>query len=616
MAVMGQDGLVARRWLGLIGLSLMALPALGAGDAPAQRTELAPSEISDIESSVSSGQAGSKGGLAGDEKRSVIENVKVDKSAQPSGDSQMDRGAEFRLNGIQVQGNTVMGKEHIVSIVQPYVGTMMTSAELKAITAKITQLFVDQGYATTKCIIPAQQVSNGVVVLKFVEGKLGQIQLSGAETYLYDVRLFLAQLHDLQGKVIHLPTLNNRLRLLSQLPATRVQPTLVQQAEGVTDLVLKLTDLEDNFSLSVNNSGSRFTGKNRISSSAVFNNVTGNSDVLTMALTTSLNNVKYLGSMSFNYQRPVGGSGGKLGVGYSNLYYRMDPAAVGFDQVRYEGGTHTLGLRYEQPLWLEDEASSQKSYSWSAGFERKTAQAKTIYNTSFDQPAGFAYVDSEDRLMVGDITLQTEQFTLLKGFKGRSFASVSLKHAFEGFFGSTTQEDIDRKLENIANNVEPITGPIGNVTGMNPNFWKLYVDVSRAQALPNSFTAQLDFHGEFTPSKKLPQAYQFADADGGASGYSLGVKLNRPIAENVSLGVSFKHAQAVSWYRDLDPGCNNSTGIATATSAGRNSCATNEMALNMDWRLGGLLANVNYRNNINASAQNQNKITFNLGSRW
>ena len=616
MAVMGQDGLVARRWLGLIGLSLMALPALGAGDAPAQRTELAPSEISDIESSVSSGQAGSKGGLAGDEKRSVIENVKVDKSAQPSGDSQMDRGAEFRLNGIQVQGNTVMGKEHIVSIVQPYVGTMMTSAELKAITAKITQLFVDQGYATTKCIIPAQQVSNGVVVLKVVEGKLGQIQLSGAETYLYDVRLFLAQLHDLQGKVIHLPTLNNRLRLLSQLPATRVQPTLVQQAEGVTDLVLKLTDLEDQFSLSVNNSGSRFTGKNRISSSAVFNNVTGNSDVLTMALTTSLNNVKYLGSMSFNYQRPVGGSGGKLGVGYSNLYYRMDPAAVGFDQVRYEGGTHSLGLRYEQPLWLEDEASSQKSYSWSAGFERKTAQAKTIYNTSFDQPAGFAYVDSEDRLMVGDITLQTEQFTLLKGFKGRSFASVSLKHAFEGFFGSTTQEDIDRKLENIANNVEPITGPIGNVTGMNPNFWKLYVDVSRAQALPNSFTAQFNFHGEFTPSKKLPQAYQFADADGGASGYSLGVKLNRPIAENVSLGVSFKHAQAVSWYRDLDPGCNNSTGIATATSAGRNSCATNEMALNMDWRLGGLLANVNYRNNINASAQNQNKITFNLGSRW
>jgi len=618
MAAVGQGGLVARRWLGLISLSLMALPlpALGAGNAPAQASESAPSGIGMIESAIESGQSGSSGGLIDDKKRSVIENVKVDKNAQPSGDSRIDSAVKFRLNGIQLQGNTVMDKELIIALVQPFVGTMMTSADLKLVSAQITQLFFEQGYATTKCIIPAQQVNNGVVVLKVVEGQLGQIKLSGAETYRYDVRLFLAQLHDLQGKVIHLPTLNSRLRLLSQLPATRVQPTLVQQAEGVTDLVLKLTDLEDNFSLSVNNSGSRFTGKNRISSRAVFNNVTGNSDVLTMALTTALNNVKFLGSMSFNYKRPVGGAGGKIGVGYSNLYYRMDPAAVGFDQVRYEGGTHTLGLRYEQPLWLEDEASSQKSYSWSAGFERKTAQAKTIYNTSFDQPAGFAYVDSEDRLMVGDVSFQTEQLSLLNGFKGRSFASVSLKHAFEGFFGSTTQEDIDRKLENIGNSVEPITGPVGNVTGLDPNFWKLYVDVSRAQALPNSFTAQFDFHGEFTSSKKLPQAYQFADADGGASGYSLGLKLMRPVAENVSLGVSIKHAQAVSWYKDLDPGCNNSAGIATATSAGRNTCASNEMALNMDWRFGGLLANANYRNNINASAQNKNKVTFNLGYRW
>ncbi len=616
MAAVGQGRMFAHKGLGLLCLWLITLPAAGAGDAPAQATESAPSAIGMIESSIESGQSGSSGGLIDDKKRSVIENVKVDKSAQPSGDNRIDGGVKFRLNGIQLQGNTVMDKELIIALVQPFVGTMMTSADLKLVSAQITQLFVEQGYATTKCIIPAQQVSNGVVVLKVVEGKLGQIQLSGAETYRYDVRLFLSQLHDLQDKVIHLPTLNSRLRLLSQLPATRVQPTLVQQSEGVTDLVLKLTDLENSFSLSVNNSGSRFTGANRLSSGAVFNNVTGNSDVLTMALTTSLNNVKYLGSMSFNYKRPVGSAGGKLGVGYSSLYYRMDPAEVGFDQVRYEGGTKSLGLRYEQPFWFDDQADNQKSYLWSAGFERKAAQAKTVYNTSFDHPAGFAYVDSEDRLMVGDITLQTEQLSLLNGFKGRSFAAVSLKHAFEGFFGSITQEDIDRKLENIGNNVEPITGPIGNVTGLDPNFWKLYVDMSRVQALPSGFTAKVDLHAEFTPSKKVPQAYQFADADGGASGYSLGVKLTRPITSELSAGISLNHAQAISWYRDVDHGCNDSAGNATATSAGRNSCSTNQVELNMDWNLGGLLANVNYRNNINASAQNKNKVTFNLGYRW
>jgi hypothetical protein len=616
MAAATQAGMFAYKGLGLLCLWLVTLPAAGAGDAPAQAAESAPSAIATIESSIESRQSGSSSGLIEDKKRSVIENVKVDKSAQPSGDSRIDGAVKFRLNGIQLQGNTVMDKEPIIALVQPFVGTMMTSADLKLVSAQITQLFVEQGYATTKCIIPAQQVSNGVVVLKVVEGKLGEIQLTGAETYRYDVRLFLSQLHDLQGEVIHLPTLNSRLRLLSQLPATRVQPTLVQQSEGVTDLVLKLTDLENSFSLSVNNSGSRFTGANRLSSGAVFNNVTGSSDVLNVALTTSLNNVKYLGSMSFNYKRPVGSAGGKLGVGYSSLYYRMDPAAVGFDQVRYEGGTKSLALKYEQPFWFNDQDGEQKSYLWSAGIERKTAQAKTVYNTTFDQPAGFAYVDSEDRLMVGDITLQTEQLSLLNGFKGMSFASVSLKHAFEGFFGSTTQEDIDRKVENISNNVEPITGPIGNVTGLDPNFWKLYVDMSRVQALPSGFTLKVDFHGELTPSKKVPQAYQFADADGGASGYSVGAKLMRPITPEISAGISLNHAQAISWHRDADHGCNDSAGNATATSAGRNSCSTNQVELNMDWKLDSLLANINYRNNINASAQNNNKVTFNLGYRW
>ena len=616
MAAVFQGKTLAHRGLSLLCLSLITLPAMSDNTPPEQRTELPPSAIGTIESSAESGQSGSSTGLTSEQKRSVIENVQVDKSAQAKGDNRLDGGVQFRLNGIQVQGNTVLDKQDIVMLVQPFVGTMMTSADLKLLSANITQLFVDQGYATTKCIIPAQQVNNGVVVLEVVEGKLGQLQLSGAETYRYDVRLFLAQLHDLQGKVIHLPTLNNRLRLLSQLPATRVQPTLVQQSEGITDLVLKLTDLENAFSLSVDNSGSRFTGTNRLSSSAVFNNVTGNSDILTLALKTSLDNVKFLGSMSSIYKRPVGNSGGKLGMGYSSLYYRMDPAEVGFDQVRYEGGTKSFSLRYEQPFWFDGQNDAQKTYGWSAGFERKVAQAKTVYNTYFDQPAGFAYVDSEDRLMVGDISFQTERLSMFNGFRGRNFAAVSLKHAFEGFFGSTTQEDIDRKLENIGKRVEPITGPIGNVTGLDPNFWKLYVDMSRVQALPSGFTAKVDLHGEFTPSKKVPQAYQFADADGGASGYSLDVKLVRPITSALSAGISLNHARAISWYRDVDPGCNDSAGNATATSAGRNSCSTNQVELTMDWNLGSLLANVNYRKNINASAENNNNITFNLGYRW
>ena len=114
----------------------------------------------------------------------------------------------------------------------------------------------------------------------------------------------------------------------------------------------------------------------------------------------------------------------------------------------------------------------------------------------------------------------------------------------------------------------------------------------------------------------IPQAYQFAGADGGASGFDLNLSLARPVAENVTLGVSFKHAQAISWHRDVDSGCADSAGVNTATSAGRNTCSANELQVNIDWNAGSMLANINVRNNVNANAQNNKKMTFNLGYRW
>jgi hypothetical protein len=601
-----------------LGLSMGSLTAMDAVGDP----DTGPASISEIESSLDSVLPSFKSGLLSGQQTSVIEEVEVDKSAQPIGNSELEQSVKFRLNGIQIKGNTVLGKDDVISLVKPYIDTIILSTDLNIIAQKITQLFIDNGYATTKCIIPAQQITNGVVTLQVVEDRLGQIRLSGEETYRYDVRLFLSQLHDLQGEVIHLPTLNSRLRYLSKLPATRVQPTLVKQAEGTTDLVLKLTDLGNQFRLSLDNAGSRFTGEERLSYGAVLNNFTGNSDVLSMGFTTSLSSIKQLGSMTFNYRRPWGKSGGNLGMSYSNLYYSIDPKEIGgqSDSVTYAGGSGLFGMHYEQSLWLPSLGSSQKNYSWSAGFDRKTATSTQVLNREIlSNPAGFAILDQKDSLLVVDFAVQTEQYSVIKGFKGRSVISIALKHSLEGFFGSLTQEDIIRKLDrknNAVDDLGPFTGPIGVVDGMDASFWKLYVDASRIQSLPGNFTAQFNFLGEYTPSKKVPQAYQFSGAGGGALGYSVGLKLMRPIAQNLILGANVKHSKAVSWYRDTDPGCPDSNGVNTALLAGRNTCTTNELDLSLDWNLGSLLAKINYQPNIDSSLQNNNNITFDVGYSW
>ena len=602
---------------GLLGLVVAMLPSAAFSVAPDQRDTQAPSTIGDLEGAISDSLTTSPD-FQENQKRSVIEDVEVDESARPQGESRVADGVQFQLNGVRVVGNTVMSEEQIVTVVQPYVGQQISSAQLKEIAAKITQLFVGQGYATSACLIPEQKVKDGVVVLQVVEDKLGQILLGGDAAYQYESRLFMDHLHDLQGKIIHLSTLNSRLRLLTKLPATRVIPKLLKRRGGTTDLVLRLEPLEDLVKFSVNNSGSRFTGKSRVSATAVLNNFSGNSDVLSLGLTASIKDLKHLGSFSSSYKRPVGSRGGKIGVGYSTLYYRMDPDEVGYDQVRYEGDSSTLSLRYEEPFWLDQFLNGQGSYSWSVGGEWKDVTAKTIYNTTFDHPAGFAYVDAEDNLFVGDVTLRSEVFDELFGRRGFSAATFSLKHAFEGFFDTMTQEDIDRKLENVANSVEPVTGPIGDVEGMDPGFTKLYLDLSRIQSLPYSFTAKVDLHGEYTSSKKLPQAYQFSGADGGAYGHTFSLNVSRPLNDllwgNRLIGsVGYQRQQAYSWYRDEAPGCEDGSGVAQATLAGKNSCTTDSFTLGLNWAEKEWSANLTWVDEVEKFDQNQEQLRLDLG---
>jgi len=585
--------------------------------APTQRDIPAPSGIEDLEESISDALTTSPD-FQKNEKRSIIEEIEVDESARSEGENRVAEGVTFQLNGVRVVGNTVMAEEEVVSIVQPYVGKQIASVQLKEIAAKITQLFVGQGYVTSACIIPEQKVKDGVVVLQVVEDRLGQILLGGDLVYRYESRLFMDHLHDLRGEVIHLSTLNSRLRLLTQLPATRVVPKLIKRKGGTTDLVLNLQPLEDVVKLSVNNSGSRFTGQNRLSSVAVLNNFTGNSDVLSMGLTTSLKDFKHLGSFSSSYKRPVGSRGGKLSAAYSKLYYRMDPDEVGYDEVRYEGDSSTLSLRYEEPFWLDEFLNGEGSYRWSVGGEWKDVSAQTIYNTTFDQPAGFAYVDAEDNLFVGDVTLHSEYFDQLFGRRGFSAATFSVKHAFEGFFDTMTQEDIDRKLENVANGVEPVTGPIGDVSGMEPDFWKLYLDFTRIQSLPYSLIAKLDLHGEYTGSKKLPQAYQFSGADGGAYGHSLSLNVSRPLNDllwgNRLIGsLGYQREQAYSWYRDADPGCEDESGVAQATAADKNRCTTDTFSASLGWAEKEWSANLSWVDEIEPFDQNQEQLRLDVG---
>jgi len=462
--------------------------------------------------------------------KAIIDKLKVSKEAKGAGENRI-KGPSFILQNVSITGNTTFKQKKIIEIIKPFVGKSVDTIDLKYIAEKVTNLYKKNGYLTSKCIIPAQKVQNGKVKFQIIEDKLGRIVLKGKTTYNYDSNLFMKYLSDLQGKIINAEELNNRLKLLSSLPVTRVKPSLQKTKNGFTNLILDITEGQEKFSISVDNSGSKYSGKNRITFNGNINNIRGKSDSLNLSLTT-VKNPKYLTSFSTSYVTPYGKNGGRLTFGYSYMYYQLNPDEVGTDLVIYEGKTNLFSLNYGQPLYWLDNANLSFNY----GFEKKTINAKTIQNHNDAQGSGGGdvIVDGKDELFVLNSSIsygKADKFFSDK-YIGVNTVTLTAKKAIEGFWNTMTQEDLDRKE---TDQTFPVSGPVKYGKYLNPAFLKYYYSLSRKQQLPYNITSTLSLNGNYT-NDRVPDSYEYGGGDFGY-GYSLGFSKKLGIV-NSSISVS------------------------------------------------------------------------------
>jgi hypothetical protein len=568
-----------------------------------------PGRLSDLEEQLRRAAPRREGDGTGTQ----IDRLQLDESARPRPENQAG-AMTFVLNTLQVLGNTALDQSEIADQVRSYVGKPVTGADLQEMAARITRLYVQRGFVTSRCVVPAQQVVNGAVTLQIEEDKLGSVVLSGASSYRFDLKIFQDQVNDLRGKIINGPELEARLRLVARVPGARVQPTLRKSAFGVTDLVLELSNLDDMGVVAASNDGSSLTSQNRLSIFKTFNNISGASDVLSLSAVVAPD-TQYFGGVNAQYQLPIGGRGGKLTFVGAGLYYRLDPAALGTTGqfIRYEGGSRSLDANYEQPF---RSAPFKGNALWFVGFENRNVKAATVYRTAFDKPAGYRYVDTEDKLFVLTTGVKYERLDDAFGQRGQTGLALTAKRAMPGWFGAMDIDTINNKLENIAAKVEPVTGPIGDVRGMEPDFLKLIVSAGRVQTLPWAVTVQGTVDVEWSSAKRLPQSYEFAGADNGSRGMRVNLVAQRPLGNSgVNLGAGYAWAKAISYYRDQIPACQTAPGVFAAKSIGRNECSAGNPFVTLSYRSKSVFGDFTY-SKLPYFAANQQKLKVNLGVFW
>jgi hemolysin activation/secretion protein len=153
-----------------------------------------------------------------------------------------------------------------------------TISQLQAIADEISLHYRERGLFIAQAIVPAQEVRDGVVTLRVLEGMLGEVRVEN--NVKYKARVIEGPFRRLRGNPVTQDGIESALSDVQDFPGLTVFGTLTQGEElGNTDLIVRVQQ-EDRFAFtpSVDNYGSEFTGEYRAMLDFKFNNLFGVAD--------------------------------------------------------------------------------------------------------------------------------------------------------------------------------------------------------------------------------------------------------------------------------------------------------------------------------------------------
>ncbi|MGP1665397.1 MAG: ShlB/FhaC/HecB family hemolysin secretion/activation protein, partial [Rhodanobacter sp.] len=178
-----------------------------------------------------------------------------------------------------------------------------------------------KGYPLARAYIPAQRLSGGTVRIAVLEARYGLVKLVNHSRTSH--RLLEATLAPLaSGAPVTTPALDRSLLLLGDIPGVVID-SLLRPGErpGRSDLHVDVTDGPRYAGvLALDNFGSRYTGRVRLSGGLSVNGLLHHGDLLTASVLSSGSGVKYA---RLDYKYRLGGQGTVLGASASSLNYTL-----------------------------------------------------------------------------------------------------------------------------------------------------------------------------------------------------------------------------------------------------------------------------------------------------
>ena len=256
-------------------------------------------------------------------------------------------GAVVRVNAFRFEGQTLLGPEDLHAALKGFTERDLSLTQLQEAAWVIVQSYREAGWLA-HALVPEQEIEGGVVTLRVIEARLGQVRTEFPEgTKLPRQHIeAMAQAHLAQGQPINLNQLDRLILLLGDLPGVVANASFVQgKLDLSTDVRIAISPSKAlDANLTTDNFGAISTGRTRISANILASNPADLGDALQLQ-GVATDGSRY-GRLAYSW--PVGLQGIRAGLHASDMRYRL----VGsFAALQASGSAQTWGLDLTAP-WV------------------------------------------------------------------------------------------------------------------------------------------------------------------------------------------------------------------------------------------------------------------------
>jgi hemolysin activation/secretion protein len=276
----------------------------------------------------------------------TLGNVPVDVSVPRAVTAPTAGGPKVQVKGFRIAGLPPERAQPLLPLLNRYVGPDKTLADLEDAAKDIEVALQRSGLFLAQAYVPEQNLSDGIVTLQVLEGRLGAVKIETEPGVKVSPELMDQIVAKLRGNpVAERELIEQALFTLGDLRGITATSTLTPGDKvGQADLTIKVGPSRGYaFSIEYDNAGSLYTGKSRIYAGADWYNAIGRGDVASLKMQLSEGSA----FARLAWLTPINAVGTKFGIAASFLKYKLGTDL--FDPLDAEGTASAFSLQLLHP---------------------------------------------------------------------------------------------------------------------------------------------------------------------------------------------------------------------------------------------------------------------------